>query len=104
MGPTASGKTDLAISLLDHLPIELINQFSEKNTIEDALNIIEQFNIELANKLWKSIAKNIEIRSVQYVNRHIASNMEIGAALFDKKRNIRCTGIYGESHMKTAQS
>lgn len=25
MGPTASGKTDLAISLLDHMPIELIN-------------------------------------------------------------------------------
>ena len=25
MGPTASGKTDLAISLLDHLPVELIN-------------------------------------------------------------------------------
>lgn len=25
MGPTASGKTDLAISLLDHMPIELVN-------------------------------------------------------------------------------
>ena len=25
MGPTASGKTDLAISLLDHMPVELVN-------------------------------------------------------------------------------
>ena len=25
MGPTASGKTDLAVSLLEHLPVELIS-------------------------------------------------------------------------------
>ena len=37
MGPTASGKTDLAISLLDHMPVELVNvdsaQFIDKWTL-----------------------------------------------------------------------
>ena len=40
MGPTASGKTDLAISLLDHLPVELINV--------DSAQIYQQMDIGTA--------------------------------------------------------
>lgn len=49
MGPTASGKTDLAISLLDHLPIELINV--------DSAQIYQQMDIGTAKPDAQTLSK-----------------------------------------------
>ena len=49
MGPTASGKTDLAISLLEHLPIELINV--------DSAQIYQQMDIGTAKPDAKTLSK-----------------------------------------------
>jgi tRNA dimethylallyltransferase len=49
MGPTASGKTDLAISLLDHLPVELINV--------DSAQIYQQMDIGTAKPDAETLKK-----------------------------------------------
>lgn len=49
MGPTASGKTDLAIALRDYLPIELINV--------DSAQIYDQMDIGTAKPDRKTLAK-----------------------------------------------
>lgn len=49
MGPTASGKTDLAISLLEHMPIELINV--------DSAQIYKQMDIGTAKPDAETLIK-----------------------------------------------
>jgi tRNA dimethylallyltransferase len=49
MGPTASGKTDLAISLLEHLPVELINV--------DSAQIYQQMDIGTAKPDVETLSK-----------------------------------------------
>jgi tRNA dimethylallyltransferase len=49
MGPTASGKTDLAIALRDHLPVELVNV--------DSAQIYEQMDIGTAKPDSETLAK-----------------------------------------------
>jgi tRNA dimethylallyltransferase len=49
MGPTASGKTDLAISLLEHLPVELINV--------DSAQIYQQMDIGTAKPDAETLSK-----------------------------------------------
>ncbi|MDG1694712.1 MAG: tRNA (adenosine(37)-N6)-dimethylallyltransferase MiaA [Porticoccaceae bacterium] len=49
MGPTASGKTDLAISLIDHLPVELINV--------DSAQIYQQMDIGTAKPDAETLKK-----------------------------------------------
>ena len=41
------------------------------------------------------MAKEIEIKSLSYVNRYLSSSMEIGSVLFDRKRQIRWAGFNG---------
>jgi tRNA dimethylallyltransferase len=49
MGPTASGKTDLAISLLEHMPVELVNV--------DSAQIYQQMDIGTAKPDAETLAK-----------------------------------------------
>lgn len=49
MGPTASGKTDLAISLLEHMPVELINV--------DSAQIYKQMDIGTAKPNAETLKK-----------------------------------------------
>ena len=41
------------------------------------------------------MAKEIEIKSQNYVNRYLSSSIEIGSVLFDRKRQIRWAGLKG---------
>ena len=41
------------------------------------------------------MAKEIEIKSLSYVNRYFSSSMEIGSVLFDGQRQIRWAGLKG---------
>ena len=84
-------------AFLEKLPSELIDRFYLCDTVEDCLVLVEKFNIETANKLWAKIANKIEIRSSEYVKRYLSSELKIGAAMFDRQREIRWIGINGQS-------
>ena len=85
------------LALQANIPIELIHQISKCNTIEDALINLEKENIEIVKKLWLLIANTIEFRSLEYIRRYTLNELEVGAALFDRKRSVRWIGINAES-------
>jgi len=85
------------LALKANIPIELIHQISNSNTIEDALINLEKVDIEHTQNLWLLIANTIELRSLQYIKRYTSNELKVGAALFDRKRSVRWVGINAES-------
>ena len=63
--------------------------------MENALLTLEARNTEAVALIWGRMAKEIEIKSCSYVNRYLSSTIEIGAVLFDRKRQIRWAGYQG---------
>ena len=85
------------LALQANIPIELIHQISKSNTIEDALTHLEKENIEIVKKLWLLMANTIEFRSLEYIKRYTSNEVEVGVALFDRKRSVRWIGTKAES-------
>ena len=83
--------------------IKLIVKLSELNTLEDGLLLVERFNKSLADKLFKNLSNTIEKRSFAYVNRYVKTDMEIASIIFDRKRQIRWAGIYGDKYISYFQ-
>ena len=89
------------LAIKEKIPIEIINKLSESKNVEEALDLLECFNISLANKLWKNLSNTVELRSTEYVNRYLKTDMKVSAVLFDKKRKIRWSGINGQEFFDT---
>ena len=85
------------LALQANIPIKLIHQISTSKTIEDALINLEKENIEIVKKLWLLMANTIEFRSLEYIKRYTLNELEVGAALFDRKRSVRWIGMHAES-------
>ncbi len=88
-------ETLISLAFKEGLPFALIKDLEKAKSIEEAFTILENKDIRFAKKLWARIALEIEQRSVEYFQRYQASSMEIGAVMFDRKRNLRWAGIYG---------
>ena len=58
-------------------------------TIEDAIKIVEGFNIKVAKKLISKISYQVEIKSMEYIQKYISSEIKVGVVLFDRERKIR---------------
>lgn len=91
------------LAVQEKLPPEIIEELSQLNNLEDALLILEKFNHSLADRLFKNLSNTIEKRSCAYVNRYIKTNMEIASIIFDRKRKIRWSGIYGKKYISYFQ-
>ena len=85
------------LAMKANIPIELIHKISNINTIEEALINLEKEDIKITRNLWLLIANTIELRSLQYIKRYTSNELKVGAALFDRKRSVRWTGINAES-------
>ena len=77
------------LAVKEKLPLKIINSFMKSQTIEDAIKIVEGFNIEIAKKLIFEISNHAEIRSLEYIQKYISSDIKVGVVLFDRKRKIR---------------
>ncbi len=91
------------LAVQDKLPSEIIVELSQLNNLEDALLLLERFNQSLADKLFKNLSNAIEKRSFNYVNRYVKTDMEIASIIFDRKRQIRWAGIYGNKYISYFQ-
>ena len=58
-------------------------------TIDDAIKIVEGFNINVAKKLISKISNQVEIRTSEYIQKYISSDIKVGVVLFDRERKIR---------------
>ena len=91
------------LAVQEKIPFEIIVKLSHLNTLEDALLVLERFNKSLADKLFKNLSNTIEKRSFTYVNRYVKTDMEIASIIFDRKREIRWAGTYGNKYISCFQ-
>ena len=82
--------TSLAVQ--QGLSLELIQPLSECESIEEARQWLESRAPDAAACLWQRIAEIVERRSSAYVARYGAWPINIGAALFDRSRQLRWAG------------
>jgi len=101
----ADGRIEILVYLAvqEKVPHEIIVELSQLNNLEDALLLLERFNQSLADQLFKNLSNTIEKRSFTYVNRYVKTDMEIASILFDRKRQIRWAGIYGNKYISYFQ-
>ena len=92
------------LAVQEKAPSEIIVELSQLNNLEDALLLLERFNKSLADKIFKNLSNTLEKRSYAYVNRYIKTDMEIASVIFDRKRNIRWAGVYGNKYISYFQS
>ena len=77
------------LAIKQKIPLKIINSFIKCETIDDAIKIVERFNTQVAKKLISEISNQVEIRSSEYIQKYISSDIKIGVILFDRKRKIR---------------
>ena len=73
----------------------MIESLGQSSSMEEALLMLDSKYPKLVRKLWFRVADEIEKRSDAYVSRYITSSIEIGSALFDRKRRLRWSGPIG---------
>ena len=54
-------------------------------------------NTAEADRIWQAIAQAVELRSEAYLKRYGTWSMQVGAALFDRQRQLRWAGLTGHS-------
>ena len=93
----ADGRIEILTSLAvrEDISFELIQLISQSTSVENALLTLEARNPDAVSLIWGRMAKEIEMKSRNYVNRYLSSSMEIGSVLFDRKRQIRWAGFDG---------
>ena len=94
----ADGRIEILIALAvkEEIPFDLIKSLSEKSTLEAAFLFLKERSPVLANRLWFRLAKEIEIRSANYIAHYVdSSSMEIGVVLVDRQRKLRWAGPIG---------
>ena len=77
------------LAVKEKIPLNIINLFIKSQTIDDAIKIVEEFDIAVAEKLISEISNQVEIRSTEYIQKYISSEIKVGVAMFDRKREIR---------------
>ena len=77
------------LAVKEKIPLKIIHSFKDSKTIDDAIKIVEGFDIDLAKKLIFEISNQVEIRSIEYIHKYISSEIKVGVVLFDRKRKIR---------------
>jgi len=99
----ADGRIEILTSLgvREGISFDLIELISKSTSVENALLALELKNPGDVALIWSRMANEIEIKSQRYINRYLSSSMEIGAVLFDRKRQIRWAGFQGSKQIKS---
>ena len=77
------------LAIKEKIPINIIHSFMNSQTIDDAIKVVEGFNSKVAKKLISKISNQVEIRTTEYIQKYISSDMKVGIVLFDRERKIR---------------
>ena len=83
------------LAVKEGLPLVAIQSIGRVSSIEEALLMLDSQYPQYVQRLWLRIANEIEKSSHTYISRYIPSSMQIGTALFDRKRNMRWCGTQG---------
>tara|TARA_E500000331_G_scaffold37619_1_gene31354 strand:+ start:1232 stop:2392 length:1161 start_codon:yes stop_codon:yes gene_type:complete len=97
----ADGRLEVlaAMAVREGLPLDLIRQLGQADSMEAALKMLEAQDPELVRKLWYRLAATVEHRSAAYLARYGSWSIAIGAALFDRQRRLRWAGPQGSQQL-----
>lgn len=84
-----------SLAVREELPFDLIKSIGASLSVEAAVLALEAYDQALAQKLLFRVASEVEQRSLFYLSRHGQWPMKIGAALFDRRRQLRWAGPLG---------
>lgn len=95
----ADGRLEVlaAIALQQGLGVDLIKELLGCASMESALQELQKHDCTEADRVWQAIAQAVELRSEAYLKRYGSWPMRVGAALFDRQRQLRWTGLTGHS-------
>jgi cobalt-precorrin-5B (C1)-methyltransferase len=93
----ADGRAEVltALAALEGLTGPPLGALHGASTVEAALLHLEEMDPEFAERLRARLARTIEQRVDQYLGRHGASGVRVGAALFDRSRRLCAVGPLG---------
>ena len=95
----ADGRLEVlaAIALQQGLGVDLIKDLLACASMESALQELQKCDSTSADQVWQAIAQAVEVRSEAYLKRYGTWSMRVGAALFDRERQLRWSGLTGHS-------
>lgn len=93
----ADGRAEIltALAALEGLGGPALEALHGASSVETALAELQASHPELANRLRLRLAATVERRTAQYLARHDAAGMEVGAVLFDRGRQVCAVGPIG---------
>jgi cobalt-precorrin-5B (C1)-methyltransferase len=93
----ADGRAEIltALAALEGLGGPALEALHGAASVETALAELQACQPELANRLRARLAATVERRTAQYLARHDAAGMEVGAVLFDRGRQVCAVGPIG---------
>jgi probable F420-dependent oxidoreductase len=93
----ADGRAEIltALAALEGLGGPALEALHGAASVETALAELQACQPELATRLRARLAATVERRTAQYLARHDAAGMEVGAVLFDRGRQLCAVGPIG---------
>jgi cobalt-precorrin-5B (C1)-methyltransferase len=93
----ADGRAEIltALAALEGLGGPALEALHGAASVETALAELQACQPELATRLRARLAATVERRTSQYLARHDAAGMEVGAVLFDRGRQVCAVGPIG---------
>ena len=93
----ADGRAEIltALAALEGLAGPELEALHGAASVETALAELQACQPELASRLRARLAATVERRTAQYLARHDAAGMEVGAVLFDRGRQVCAVGPIG---------
>ncbi len=88
-----------ALAVRKGFPIDIIQAILTNETVEDAFLYLLSEDQDLAEVLWNFLAAEVEIKSTLYIRRYGSWSIKVGAALFDRQRELRWLGPLGGKHL-----
>jgi cobalt-precorrin-5B (C1)-methyltransferase len=85
-----------ALAVQEGLSIESVRALLQTASIEEAWSWLQSHDAVQAMGLWMAVAQAVERRSEAYLKRYGCTGMRVGAALFNRDRQLRWAGPEGE--------
>jgi cobalt-precorrin-5B (C1)-methyltransferase len=98
----ADGRAEVltALAALEGLTGPPLEALHGAPTVEEALTGLQTLDPALATRLRQRLAATIERRAALYLERHGAAGASVGAALFDRGRELCAVGPVGEGVLR----
>ncbi len=88
-----------ALAVNEGLPLHLVKELAQSDSLENAFLRLESRDPDVAKRLWNHMALAIEKRSADYVRRYGSWTIQVGVALFDRQRQLRWAGPFGQRQL-----